>query len=90
MERVKYSKVEVKHGNSVKKFPVYEIYLDDMIVTKVSSEMEAVEMLYPLALTEEKEIYYDKADVFAADESFAKSCKARTEKYFNKSEAKRS
>ena len=23
------------------------------------------EMLYPLALTEEKEIYYDKADVFA-------------------------
>ena len=45
MERVKYSKVEVKHGNSVKKFPVYEIYLDDMIVTKVSSEMEAVEMV---------------------------------------------
>ena len=42
MERVKYSKVEVKHGNSVKKFPVYEIYLDDMIV---SSEMEAVEMV---------------------------------------------
>lgn len=45
MERVKYSKVEVKHGNSVKKFPVYGIYLDDMIVTKVSSEMEAVEMV---------------------------------------------
>lgn len=45
MERVKYSKVEVKHGNSVKKFPVYEIYLDDIIVTKVSSEMEAVEMV---------------------------------------------
>ena len=45
MERVKYSKVEVKHGNSSKKFPVYEIYLDGMIVTKVSSEIEAVEMV---------------------------------------------
>ena len=45
MERVKYSKVEVKHGNSSKKFPVYEIYLDGMMVTKVSSEIEAVEMV---------------------------------------------
>ena len=45
MERVKYSEVEVKHGNSSKKFPVYEIYLDGMIVTKVSSEIEAVEMV---------------------------------------------
>ena len=34
MERVKYSKVEVKHGNSSKKFPVYEIYLDGMIVQR--------------------------------------------------------
>lgn len=45
MERVKYSKVEVQHGNSNKKFPVYEIYLDGMIVTKVSSEIDAVEMV---------------------------------------------
>ena len=37
--------MEVKHGNSSKKFPVYEIYLDGMIVTKVSSEIEAVEMV---------------------------------------------
>ncbi|MDO5403071.1 MAG: hypothetical protein Q4F11_06485 [Eubacteriales bacterium] len=45
MERVKYTKVEVYHGNSVKKFPVYEIYLDGVIVTKVSSEAEAEEMV---------------------------------------------
>lgn len=45
MERVKYSKVEVYHGNSTRKFPVYEIYLDGVIVTKVSSETEAVEMV---------------------------------------------
>lgn len=45
MERVKYSKVEVQHGNSNKKFPVYEIYLDGMIVTKVSSEIDAIEMV---------------------------------------------
>ena len=45
MQRVKYDKVEVYHGNSKKKFPVYEIYLDDMIVTKVSSEPEAIELV---------------------------------------------
>ena len=28
MERVKFSRVEVYHGDSPKKFPVYEIYLD--------------------------------------------------------------
>ena len=28
MERVKYNRVEVNHGNMAKKFPVYEIYLD--------------------------------------------------------------
>ena len=41
MERVKYNKVEVSHGNIAKKFPVYVIY----IVTKVSSENEALEMV---------------------------------------------
>ena len=45
MERVKYNKVEVNHGNSLKKFPVYEIYLDGVIVTKVSSEEDALEMV---------------------------------------------
>ena len=45
MQRVKYDKVEVYHGNSKKKCPVYEIYLDDMIVTKVSSEPEAIELV---------------------------------------------
>ena len=45
MQRVKYDKVEVYHGNSKKKFPVYEIYLDDMIVTKVSSEPQAIELV---------------------------------------------
>ena len=45
MERVKYNKVEVSHGNIAKKFPVYEIYLDGVIVTKVSSENEALEMV---------------------------------------------
>lgn len=45
MERVKYNKVEVCHGDNTKKFPVYEIYLDDVIVTKVSSESEALEMV---------------------------------------------
>ena len=45
MQRVKYDKVEVYHGNSKKKFPVYEIYLDDMIVTKVSSEPEEIELV---------------------------------------------
>ena len=38
MERVKYNRVEVSHGNTSKKFPVYEIYLDGVIITKVSSE----------------------------------------------------
>lgn len=46
MERVKYNKVEVCHGDSQKKFPVYEIYLDGVIVTKVSSESDALEW-YP-------------------------------------------
>lgn len=45
MERVKFSRVEVYHGNSPKKFPVYEIYLDGVIVTKVSSKTEAEEMV---------------------------------------------
>ena len=45
MERVKYNKVEVCHGDSQKKFPVYEIYLDGVIVTKVSSESDALEMV---------------------------------------------
>lgn len=45
MERVKYNKVEVCHGDSSKKFPVYEIYLDGVIVTKVSSESDALEMV---------------------------------------------
>ncbi len=38
MERVKMNKVMVSHGDTVRKFPVYEIYLDGVIVTKVSSE----------------------------------------------------
>lgn len=45
MERVKYNRVEVSHGNTSKKFPVYEIYLDGVIITKVSSENEALEMV---------------------------------------------
>lgn len=45
MERVKYNKVVVAHGDTAKKFPVYEIYLDGVIVTKVSSEPEALEMV---------------------------------------------
>lgn len=45
MQRVKYDKVEVYHGNSKKKYPDYEVYLDDMIVTKVSSEPEAIELV---------------------------------------------
>lgn len=45
MERVKLNKVIVSHGDSVKKFPVYEIYLDGVIVTKVPSEAEAMEMV---------------------------------------------
>ena len=45
MERVKYNRVEVSHGNTSKKFPVYEIYLDGVIITKVSSEHEALEMV---------------------------------------------
>lgn len=45
MERVKYTKVEVYHGNSTMTFPVYEIYLDGVIVTKVSSEADAQEMV---------------------------------------------
>ena len=45
MERVKYNRVEVNHGNMAKKFPVYVIYLDGVIVTKVSSENEALEMV---------------------------------------------
>ena len=43
MERVKMSKVEVSHGNTAKKFPVYEIYLDGVIVTK--DESDAMEMV---------------------------------------------
>ena len=43
MERIKYNRVEVSHGNTAKKFPVYEIYLDGVIITKVSSENEALE-----------------------------------------------
>ena len=49
MERVKYNRVEVSHGNTSKKFPVYEIYLDGVIITKVSSENEALEMVSRLA-----------------------------------------
>mgnify|MGYP001623168570 FL=1 len=45
MERVKMNKVEVSHGNTIKKFPVYEIYLDGVIVTKVSNESDALEMV---------------------------------------------
>ena len=45
MERVKLNKVIVSHGDSVKKFTVYEIYLDGVIVTKVPSEAEAMEMV---------------------------------------------
>ena len=45
VERVKFSRVEVYHGDSPKKFPVYEIYLDGVIVTKVSSKTEAEEMV---------------------------------------------
>ncbi len=45
MERVTFHKVEVHHGNTEKTYPVYEIYLDNMIVTKVSSEPEAVELV---------------------------------------------
>ena len=45
MERVKYNKVEVRHGASPKLFPGYEIYLDGVIVTKVSSQVEAEEMV---------------------------------------------
>lgn len=45
MERVKMNKVMVSHGNTIKKYPVYEIYLDGVIVTKVSSEDEAAEMI---------------------------------------------
>lgn len=45
MERIRYKKVEVYHGNETKKFPVYEIYLDGVIVTKVSSENDAIEMV---------------------------------------------
>ena len=45
MERVKYNRVEVSHGNTAKKFPVYEIYLDGVIITTVSSENEAFEMV---------------------------------------------
>lgn len=45
MERVKYNRVEVSHGNTSKKFPVYEIYLDGVIITKVSSKNEALEMV---------------------------------------------
>ena len=45
MERVKYNRVEVNPGNMDKKFQVYEISLDGVIVTKVSSENEALEMV---------------------------------------------
>ena len=45
MERVKFSRVEVYHGDSLKKFPVCRIYLDGVIVTKVSSKTEAEEMV---------------------------------------------
>ena len=51
MERVKYNKVEVCHGDSQKKFPVYEIYLDGVIVTKVSSEFnEFLSLFYQYIL----------------------------------------
>ena len=39
MERVKYNRVEVSHGNTSKKFPVYEIYLDGVIITKEASDI---------------------------------------------------
>ena len=45
---VSYEKIilgEGSHGNTAKKFPVYEIYLDGVIITKVSSENEALEMV---------------------------------------------
>ena len=35
MERVKYNRVEVNHGNMAKTLPVYEMYLNGGIVTKV-------------------------------------------------------
>ena len=35
MERVKYNRVEVSHGNTAKKFPVYEIYLDGVIISGI-------------------------------------------------------
>lgn len=37
--------VEVSHGDSLKKFQVYEIYLDGIIVTKVPSEADALEIV---------------------------------------------
>ena len=45
MESVKYNRVEERNGKTYKKFPVYEIYLDGVIITKVSSEHEALEMV---------------------------------------------
>lgn len=39
------NEVYVSHGNNGKKFPVYEIYLDGVIVTKVPSEADALEMV---------------------------------------------
>ena len=45
MERVKMNKVEVSHGDCATKFAVYEIYLDGVIVTKVPSEADAMEMV---------------------------------------------
>ena len=59
MERVKYDKVEVYHGNSKKKYPVYEVYLDDMIITKVSSDPEAKELVltYLPMLSEELPVF---------------------------------
>ena len=45
MERVKYNRVEVSHRNTAKKFPLYEIYLDAVIITKLSSENETLEMV---------------------------------------------
>ena len=40
MERVKYNKVEVSHGNIAKKFPVYEIYLDESVQIFVHPKKE--------------------------------------------------
>lgn len=50
MEVFYYGACEIQQSRGVsrrqsKKFPVYEIYLDGVIVTKVSSKTEAEEMV---------------------------------------------